>query len=302
MRKYLLAAAALALGVTSADALMIAIRPAPQRAIAAEVVVVGKVTAIEKDTVDAAPFPGSKEKAAYKVAVVKIDSAMAGAANLTHIKIGFLPPPVAAPVPPPGGPRIGRPVRGFQAPELKEGQEMLFFLSKHPSADFYIMPNMSTPVDVKTDAGKKELESVKKVMAVLADPMKGLKSDKADVRLLTATTMVAKYRSYPATGGEADQVAIGAEESELILKALAEGNWSNQVRPGADFSTQPINAFYQLGLTDKDGWKQPMFPQPKPGQPPVDFNAMVKEAFVKWLDGPGKDYRIKKLVAKKAEK
>lgn len=304
MRKLLLVAAALVTGVGPAGALMIAIRPVPQRAATAEAVVVGKVTAIEKDAVEALPpYPGAKDKVAYKVAVVKIDSALSGAQNLTHIKIGFLPP--AVPVPPPAGPQPKpiRPIRpGFQVPELKEGQEMLFFLAKHPSADFYVIPNMSAPVDVKTDAGKKELEAVKKVTEVLADPMKGLKSDKPDVRLTAATTMVTKYRAYPDAGGEVDQVAIGAEESKLILKTIAESDWSNKVRPGADFSASPVNAFYQLGLTEKDGWKQPVFPRPQPGQPPVDFNAVTKAAFVKWLDGPGQDYQIKKVVSKKTEK
>jgi hypothetical protein len=321
MRKYLFAVVAAVAGLValngSAAALMIAFRPAPQRAMTADVVVVGKVTAIEKNTVDAAPFPGAKDKVAYKVAVVKIETNLGGAANLTHIKIGFIPPAkvqpggpgggpdvVPLPAPPVGGPAIlpapGRPIRpGFQAPELKEGQEMLFFLSKHPSADFYMMPGMSPPVDVKSDAGKKELEAVKKVTDVIADPMKGLKSDKAEVRAETAAIMVQKYRSYPETGGEVDQVAINADESKLILKAIAEGDWSNRVRPGADFGTSPVNAFYQLGLTDKDGWKQPMFPRPQPGQPPVDFNAIVKKSYTEWLAGAGKDYVIKKIVPKK---
>lgn len=305
MRKYLFAAVALVIGVGSADALMIAVRPAAQRAITAEVVVVGKVTAIEKDTVDAAPFPGAKEKVAYKVAVVKIESALSGVKEVTHVKIGFVPPkPVPAPVPvPPGGLQPIRPIRpGFQAPELKEGQEMLFFLAKHPSADFYVIPGMSPPVDASTDSGKKELEAVKKALAVLADPLKGLKSDKAEERLLTATTLVTKYRAYPEAGGEVAQVAIGAEESKLILKALAEANWSHQVRPGADLGASPMTVFYQLGLTDKDGWKPVAVPPTMPGQPPIDFNALTKDAFVRWLNGPGKDYQIKKNVPKKAEK
>ncbi|MBY0459032.1 MAG: hypothetical protein K2V38_16975, partial [Gemmataceae bacterium] len=230
-----------------------------------------------------------------------VETALAGVKEVTHVKVGFLPAPKAQPGVPvgPGG-AVRPPVRQF-APELKEGQEMLFFLAKHPSADFYVLPAMSPPVDVSTDAGKKEIDGVKKTLEVLADPMKGLKSDKADVRATTAATLVMKYRSYPDMGGEVDQVAIGADESKLILKAIAEGDWSNQVKPGTPANLNPsvVTAFYQIGLTDKDGWRQPMFPQPQPGQPPVDFNALVKEAFVKWLAGPGKDYQIKKMVPKK---
>src|SRR5947207_3236199 len=131
MRRYLLTAVVAVLGfavsTSSAFALKIAAPPQPaQMALTTPVIVTGKVTAIEKDTVDAtSPYVGSKDKVAYKVAVVKIDSALAGANNLTHIKIGFIPPAKVdpnAPAPAPGGirPAIRRP--GFQAPELKEGQ------------------------------------------------------------------------------------------------------------------------------------------------------------------------------------
>ncbi len=305
MRRYLMtaviAALVFAVSTSSAFALRIAAPPPPaQMAVTAPVVVTGKITAIEKDTVDAAsPYAGANDKVAYKVAVVKIDSALVGANNITHVKIGFIPPAKAEPnAPQPGRlrPAVVRP--GFQAPELKEGQQMVFFLTKHPTAEFYVMPGLYHPVDITTDAGKKSLEEVKKATAVLADPMKGLKSDKADVRTETAMIMVTKYRAYPLTGGEVNEVAIPADESKLILKGLAEGKWTSMPRPGAVFTPNALNAFYQLGLTDKDGWKDLEFPQPQPGQPPVDFGAITKEAFVKWLDGPGKGYQIKKVVPK----
>ncbi len=305
MRRTFLAAALAAAGLValnaSAGALMIAMRPAPQRAATADVVVVGKVTAIEKDMVDAPQYPGAKNKVAYKVAVVKIEKNFVGANNLTHIKIGFIPTPQAQPGGPvPGGPGGIRPAiirrPGPRAPELKVGQEMIFFLDKHFASDFHIMPPMCPPVDATSDAGKKEIEMVKKVTDVLADPMKSLKSDKADVRTEAAVLLVTKYRSYPSFGGEVDQVPIGAEQSKLILKAIADADWKAGRRPGMN---NPVQAYYQLGLTDKDGWKQPVFPRRQPGQPPVDFNAMQKEAFAKWLAGPGKDYQIKKIVPKK---
>lgn len=290
MRKYLFAAAALVIAGGSAQALRIAFRPVSQRAATAEVVVAGKVTAVEKDTVDAlAPHAGAKNTVAYTVAVVKIDSALSGAANVTHIKVGV---PVSARPQPGNGPIvIGG--RGPAPIDLKEGQEWLLFLTKHPSTDFYVIPNMSGPIDLKTDFGKKELETVKKVTEALADPMQGLKSEKADVRALTATALVARYRSYPDAGGSVDQVAIDATESGLILKALAEDDWSAKGGPGIVRAAAPIEAFSMLGLTEKDGWKPP-----PPARPPADFQSSTKEAFVKWLDGPGKGYRIKKFVPK----
>jgi hypothetical protein len=157
---------------------------------------------------------------------------------------------------------------------------------------------MSPPVDVTNDQGKVELEAVKKVAATLADPMKGLKSDDVNVRAETAAVLVMKYRAYPDFGGEVDQVPLPVDESRLILKALGDGEWSNLFRPGALARPNPVQAFYSLGLNDKDGWAAPVIPPALPGAPAVDFNAIQKDAFMKWLDGAGKNYQIKKVVPK----
>ena len=299
MRRILLPAvvAAVALGasVNPAHALRIA-PPAPgQMAITAPLVLVGKVTAIEKDLVEApSPYAGAKDKQNYKIAVVKVETGLSGADKLKEVKVGvFQPPKPKAPV---GKPPLIRPGGPPAAVELKEGQQLLFFLTKHPSADFYLMPGFSAPVDITTAEGKKTLEEVKKVTAVLADPMKALKSDKADVRAEAAAVMVMKHRAYPQFGGETEQVAIGADESKLILKALVEGDWK-----GARFGGPPnaFMAFSSLGLTEKDGWIPPVIVN-VPGQPAPDYAAIQKDAFTKWLAGPGKDYQIKKVVPKKA--
>jgi hypothetical protein len=311
MRQFLRAAAvaaavALVAVPTGAYALMIAFKPAAQRAISADVVVVGKVATVGKEDVEVlAPFPGAKNKMKYKVATVKITEGLAGADKMKEIKVGFVPP--VKPDPKAKGPGVGiRPIPprgGFGMPELKEGQELLLFLTKHPNGDFYIIPGMSPPVELTNDNAKKELEAVKKITAALADPMKGLKSDKPEVRAETAAAMVMKYRAYPDFGGEVDQVAVNADESKLILKGLAEGEWSNNFRgPNTATGLSAMQAFYSLGLTVKDGWVQPQIAPQPPGAPPIDFGAVMKDAYVKWLDGPGKNYVIKKVVPKKADK
>jgi hypothetical protein len=304
MHRYLLAVApiaalaAVAL-VNNPAAGLVAAPPQPaQLAITTPVVVTGKVTSVEKDLVEVpAPYVGAKDKQQYKIAVVKIADGLAGVDKdkVTHVRVGIFQPPRPDPN---AKPPVGlRPPRGpAVAVELKEGQELLLFLTKHPKADFYLMPGFAAPVDITTDAGKKQLEEVKKVTTALADPMKGLKSDKAEVRAQTAALVVMKYRSYPPFGGETEQVPIGADESQLILKALAEGDW----KP-ARFNATPnaLTAFGYLNLTEKDGWVPPKIVRPAPGQPAPDFGAIHKDAFVKWLDGPGKDYKIKRIVPKK---
>jgi hypothetical protein len=304
MRRYLCAAAiaavAFAVAQSQAYALVIAPPQPGQMAITAPVVLTGKVTGFEKDPVEVpSPYPGAKDKQSWKIAVVKVNTALSGidGTKVKEIKVGVFQPPKPNPNPNAKPPlvRPGGPRGPAAAIELKEGQELLFFLTKHPHGDFYIMPGFNRPVDITTDAGKKTLADVQKVTAVLADPMKGLKSDKGDVRSESAAIMVMKYRSYPMLGGETEQVAIGADESKLILKALAEGEWK-----AGRFGGPPnaFMAFSQLGLTEKDGWIQPVIVA-VPGQPAPDYAAVMKDAFTKWLAGAGKDYQIKKIVPKK---
>ncbi|WP_439624015.1 hypothetical protein [Gemmata sp.] len=263
----------------------IALLPANQRAVSAPTVLTGKVTAVAKDTVAApAPYPGARDKIAYTVATVAVTEGLIGADKVKEVKVGFVAPK-------------GR--GGFQT-DLKEGQEVILFLIRHPSADFYVVPGMSLPIETTTEAGKKDLESVRAVAAVLADPAKALKAGSPEARGTAAALVVLKYRQFPAFGGETEQVALGAEESKLLLATLAEGNWSTGGRR-YDEPPTPFQAFQALGLTDKDAWVPPVVAN-APGAPPVDFGLVSRDAFVKWLDGPGKDYRIKKVAPKAATK
>jgi hypothetical protein len=260
-----------------------------EKLVRADVVAVGKVTAIEKDSVEAAPFPGVKDKHSYKIAVVKIDTGLVGAENITHVKIGFIPAAPANPAAPPVRPIPGR--GGFQQVNLAKDMEGLFYLTKHHSGEFYIINPIMAPVEAKADNYKEQLAEAKKGAAVLADPMKALKSDKAEDRFFAAVLMANKYRAYPEGGVEAATEKVPAEESKLVLKALAEGNWKPD--PNKPEAPNAYQAFSQLGLNAKDGWK---FPMVKPGEDVID---KMKEAFAAWVAGPGKDYQINKWVPKK---
>ena len=289
MYRYLFAAAAAALVLaTPVEAKRIPAFSPFQKLVSADAVVVGKVTAIEKDLVDATPSPGVKDKITYKVAVLKVESGLIGATNATHVKVGFVPPPPGDPAP---GGRPGR--GGFGPVHLTEGQEGLFYLTKHHSGEFYTINPLLAPTDAKAGDYKDQLAFAKKAAAALADPMKALKAEKADERSFAAIVVITKYRTYPDGGGEIENVKVPADESKLLLKVLAEAKWKPD--PNSD-GTAPNGyaAFTQLGLiNDKDGWKYPMV---KPGE---DFIDKTKETFVAWLAGPGKDYQINKIVPKK---
>jgi hypothetical protein len=215
-----------------------------------------------------------------------VDMSLAGADALTHLKVGFTPPPVAGA----GGP--GRPIVRRGGTELKEGDRYVFFLTRHHAGNFYLMPFISPPVDAKGDNGKAELDEVRKALAAAADPKKALTAAKAEDRAFAAAVLVTKYRTPPEGGGETAETPLPAEESRLILKGLADGDW----KQGNRFAgVSPMTAFLQLGLTPADGWNPP---RAVPGQP-FDFAAATRTAFTAWLDGPGRDYRVKRIVAKK---
>jgi hypothetical protein len=252
-----------------------------EKLVHSDLVAVGKVTAFEKDTVDAPPYPGATDKLAYTIAVVKIENGLVGANDITHVKIGFIPFAEGA------RRRLWR--RGYSPVNLTKDMEALFYLQKHHSADFYTIGLLMVPTDTKDENYKAELETVKKGAAVIADPMKALNAEKADDRMFAAAVMVTKYRSYPENGAEVESAKVGADESKLILKAIAEGDWK---KDQDGIAPHPYHAFSMLGLNKTSGFK---FPQVKPGE---DFITKSKETYIAWLAGAGKDYQITKLVAK----
>jgi len=275
MNKFLLVPLILAAFATVSPAKRIAAPPNPvQRAVHADAVITGKVTAIEKETVEVAEAGGGP-KVAYKIAVIQVESALAGAANMTHVKVGF-----------PAGAAPGR----GRIVALEEKQEGLFFLNKHPSGQFYTFNWMTAPVESTAENHKESVAIVKKGLAVLADPMKSLKAAKAEDRAFAATVMLLKYRTAPPAGGELELVKVPAEESKLILKGLAEADWGKAV-PN---TPAPTSGFYSLGLTTENGWVAP-----KPGKPGADYNDELRKAFTQWLDGAGKDYQINKFAVRK---
>jgi hypothetical protein len=289
---YGLAGLALLLVVLPAAAMMIAPSPIPQRVAQADVVVVGKVTAIEDKTVSASSFPGVKDKVEYTIAVIKIKDAFLGAKGLTHIKVGYVVPK-ELPAQPGGGP-IRLPIRRGPQIKFEVDQEACVFLKKHHEGDFYVAQAYFDVID-KKQAGEnfdKQVEEAKKAAKLLADPKASLKSKDADERTTTAVMLVSRYRAW--RGPNAKQEEISADESKLILTALAEGDWNPKRGPGVVFNPMtPQTAFAQLGLTEKDGF---VF-KPVPNAPPTAYQDAAKA----WLKENAGTYRIKQFVTEKKD-
>ncbi|HVL13016.1 MAG TPA: hypothetical protein VM529_10655, partial [Gemmata sp.] len=123
-----------------------------------------------------------------------------------------------------------------------------------------------------------------------------------ETRAETAAILLIRHRSCPGLVAETESVAIPAEENRLILRGLAESDWRYQgPRPLGTYAPLASLAFMHLGLTEKDGWVEPVVVN-NPGTPPPDRGVVVGDAFAQWLDGPGKDYKVKKLVPKKTDR
>ena len=295
-----LTAAAVLVAAADAKALRIAIPnlSPTQRTIQADTIVVGKVTGLEKELVEATQYPGAPQKIGFQIATIKIDQTLAGAKGLTVLRVGFQPAPNVQPVPPqPGGPvrPFIRP-RPFMQVTLQAGQEGCFFLRKHHDGEFYVIVPNAQPLDKKADTFQKDLDAVKRTLKVVDDPMTALKSKDAADRAFAATTLVQKYRQMPPTydGKPARTEPVPAEESKLILKAIGEMEWNTpfNVQTG---TMPPQNLFFMLGVTPEDGWKQPAFN----GQ--GDFNKVMQEAIHNWLKANGDKYRIQRYAASAAK-
>jgi len=277
-----------------ARALMVAPAPMPQRVVTADCVFVGKVTAVEDSTVEASPFPNNP-KVHYKVAVVKVTDAVTGTKGLTSIRVGFIAPmeePKVQPVDPKdGGVRpVIRPIRRFPQVNLAAGQEALFFLKKHHDQDFYIAPMYYDVVNKENNENfAKDLETLKKSAKLMEKPEAGLKSKNADERFLTAALLVMKYRTFNQVGGAPKLEPIDAEQSKLILQALADADWSNR-QDRTQLS--PQQTFFTLGLQPQDGWKPVAFKTPEE----------LADAAKKWLKENAGTYRVQRFVAQEKDK
>jgi hypothetical protein len=276
-----------------AGAMMIAPQPIPLRVATAECVVLGTVTGIEDKLVKASRFVNDQEKGEYKIAVVKIAEGFGSAKGLTHIRVGFQPPPPPGDAGAPPGPRI-RPGR-IQPVQLHKDQEVLLFLSPNIDGTFHIAPAyFDVIVKNKENAQQftKDLAEAKRSAKLLADPKAGLESKNADERFLTAAMLLTRFRTQKVFDGQPPkQEPIDAEQSKEILLALAGADWGKNPPPGG-FMLNPQAVFFRLNLTEKDGWKQPKNFQQTP------------QAAKAWLKDNAEKYRIQRFVEpeKKADK
>jgi hypothetical protein len=254
-----------------------------EQTLLSEVAVVGKVTSLEDEIVKVKDSPTARDKTAYTIAVVKVESVVRGVKNTTHIKVGFV--------------MRGEPTQEQLLNEdaidrrnenLADGGRYLLHLQKHPSGGFYTFPRNMPPLPI-TDADKQTEAIAEATFAAgaIADPMKALQAETVRDRTLAAMVLILHYRNPPDTRGM-ELVPVDATESSAILKAVAEGDWSVPVTGHRDLS----HAFDYLGVSGNDGRKELVV------DPNENIQIAQQRAFETWLAGPGAKFRIQKYKAK----
>jgi hypothetical protein len=262
--------------IVPARALVIAPPPGPMRAAKAEVIVVGRIIALEEKDVSAPQFPKAPQNVNYRIAVVSVGEAIKGAKGLKTIRLGFIPPPQ----PVKGKPPFIRPGIGRFNVNFSVGQDGMFFLTKHHQENFYTAPMYFDFVNGENKNFKNEVRLAKLAVKIGNNPQAALKSKDNEERFFAAAMLIDKYRPY--VGPKAKTEPISAQESKLILTALLDADWK-QGGPGG-FQFHPYNLFLRLSPKDA-GWIQPQ----------GNINIMHDSA-KEWLQKNAGTYRIQRII------
>jgi hypothetical protein len=251
--------------------------PLPQRVALADCVCTGRITALEAEPVSAFPLLkiAGAPKVPHQIALVDLQTSVVGAKGLRQLRVGYV-----APLPP----DQGGPSRPRRPPiKLTVGQEGCFFLRKHPEEPFYVMQAVWDLQDKATAKDfDREMILIKRCARLLNDPDAGLRSKDAGDRLLTAGMLIFRYRTVQwVYRGKPRTEPVDAEQSKLILAALAEGAWT---REDVESPMGRVRLFLRLGLAAHDGWSPPSSVEDLPA------------AAEKWLRENRGSYRIQRYV------
>jgi hypothetical protein len=271
--------ALLAMALTARALVPLTAPSLPERVVGADRIVVGKVTKIEEDAVEASPVvkvPGVATKVRYRIAVVAVESPLLGAEGVQSVRVAFVPPTDS-------GGKLGRGAARYARVELKAGQGGCWFLHKHPDESFHVAQAAYDIIDrAKEKDFEKQVALVKRCVRLLNDTKSGLQSKEADDRLLTAALLIYRYRTpRHVYRGQPKTEPIDAEKSKQILAALAEADWTGKESAA---KPTPLRLFLRLDLTAQDGWK-----------PPAVLSE-VAPAARQWLHDHADSYRIRRYV------
>ena len=257
--------------------------PLPARIALADLIVIGRIDAIEDKTVEVLPSPGSKDKVSYRTCVLKAEEVLRGDKAAKEFRIGFATK-VALGVGP--GEWLG----------FKPGHEGMFFLKRHHAGDFFVNFSLSnglsrvapkgggfgTPGDYDT-----QVRAVRKMVKMVEDPVTTLQGKNDADRYLGLTMLIEHYRSRGVKDPRWEEKPVDPKVSKLLLKVLAEADWS--WKPGRldYYPPHPSHLFEQLGVTKKDDY-----------DPPTDDGRKTDAATQRWLIDHQETFAVKRFTPK----
>jgi tetratricopeptide (TPR) repeat protein len=237
--------------------------PIAMRVALADAIVVGSVTKMEEELVQASPLlkvPGGP-LVSFKILQVGSDRVLLGQVG-EQVRVGVGP--------------------GQAMPGLTEGQAGCFFLHKHPEEPFYVLSAGADFVDSRREEYGKVVALTERCARLLGNTDEGLRSRNEEDRLLTAALLIFRFRTVQSVYAGAPRTEpIDAEVSRRILAVLAEGPLGDKA---AREPTGRLTLFFRLGLTEEDGWTSPH-----------DLPAITAAA-EKWLRDHTATYRIRRYI------
>jgi len=254
--------------------------PLPARIALADLIVIGKVDAVEDKTVEVLPSPGSKDKVSYRTCVLKAEEVLRGDKDAKEFRIGFATK-VALGVGP--GEWLG----------FQPGHEGVFFLKRHHAGDFFVNFSLSsglrTPKEGFGTPGDydKQVRAVREMVKMLEDPVTTLQGKNDADRYLGLTMLIEHYRSRGVKDPRWEEKPVDPKVSKLLLKVLAEADWSWKPGQLGYYPPHPSHLFQQLGVTKKDDY-----------DPPTDDERKTDAATQRWLIDHQETFSVKRFTPK----
>jgi RNA polymerase sigma-70 factor (ECF subfamily) len=234
--------------------------PLPDRIVQSDIVVVGRVVALAPKDVEAVFSSENPYNLDYRIAVLKVQEVIHGQKDVKEVRLGFISPDQDRKVDKTG--KAMPPLWPLEFQPVKVGQEGMFFLRKHHHGNFYVNFVLFGGFLASNDPPEftKYLENARRLNKVLTLPLEALKAENASNRFLAATMLVTGYRLSWLKDRKLPEKAIDADESKLILKTLAEADWSDSTEAfcPSKYPSHPYQVFLQLGVTKADGYDPPI--------------------------------------------
>ena len=104
--------------------------PLPACVAQADLIVIGRIDAVEDKTVEVLPSPGSKDKVAYRTCVLKAEEVLRGDKAAREFRIGFATKVVSG-------------VGSGEWLSYQKDHEGVFFLKRHHTDDFFVNFSLS---------------------------------------------------------------------------------------------------------------------------------------------------------------